>query len=156
MMDPLKFLQWLTIVLTGLVAGVFWGTWFTLTRSIENFPPESFILIGKTIIQNVAFPMQILMPLTLLCILIDCWLMRKIPESLFWNIAALLLMVITLLITVLIEVPIDNQINTWTTDLLPADWQDLREKWTFFHTIRTFDSLGSLCMVVYGNLLYHT
>ena len=76
-MTSLKYLQWLTIMLTALVMGVFWGTWFTLTRSIENFPPDSFILIGKTIIRNVALPMSILMPLTLLCMMVLCWMIRS-------------------------------------------------------------------------------
>ena len=33
-------------------------------------------------------------------------------------------MVITLIITVGVEVPIDNQIKTWTTETLPADWME--------------------------------
>ena len=39
-----------------LITGVFWGTWFTLTRSIESFSSEEFVHIGKVIIANVAVP----------------------------------------------------------------------------------------------------
>jgi hypothetical protein len=47
-----------------LVTGIFWSTWFT--RSIDIFPADNFIRIGKNIINNVAWPMRILMPATLL------------------------------------------------------------------------------------------
>ena len=58
------------LILVMLVTGVFWGTWFTLTRSLDQFPPDNFIRIGKTIIANVAWPMRILMPLTLVMLVL--------------------------------------------------------------------------------------
>lgn len=59
----------ISLTLVMLVTGVFWGTWFTLTRSLAEFPPDNFIRIGKTIIANVATPMSILMPVTLVVLL---------------------------------------------------------------------------------------
>ncbi|HET7178712.1 MAG TPA: hypothetical protein VFI14_03270, partial [Chryseosolibacter sp.] len=55
-----------TLFLLMLVTGVFWGTWFTLTRSLESFSSDEFTHIGKVIIANVAWPMRILMPATIL------------------------------------------------------------------------------------------
>src|SRR5215831_16492836 len=46
--------EFFALMLSALVMGVFWGTWFTLTRSIHDFSAEEFIHIGKTIIANVA------------------------------------------------------------------------------------------------------
>src|SRR6266566_1763960 len=65
----LKVIEFTTLILAALVMGVFWGTWFTLTRSIPDFSATEFIHIGKTIIANVAVPMAILMPVTLLMML---------------------------------------------------------------------------------------
>jgi hypothetical protein len=39
--------------------------------------------------------------------------------------AALILFIIALIITLAIAVPIDNQIRTWTTKTVPADWQGI-------------------------------
>jgi hypothetical protein len=47
------------------------------------------------------------------------------------------------LITLLVEVPIDNQIKTWTAESVPNDWLALRDRWQLFHTARTFTSLAS-------------
>jgi len=65
----------------------------------------------------------------------------------------LLLMIITLLITVMIEVPIDNQIKRWTVSTIPSDWELLRARWDKFHTLRTFTSIASLCLLVWGTLV---
>ena len=67
-----KIPEFTGLMLAALVTGVFWGTWFTLTRSLENFSQAKFIHIGKIIISNVALPMRILIPTTLLVIHFVC------------------------------------------------------------------------------------
>jgi hypothetical protein len=62
----LKVAQFICIMLLALVMGVFWGTWFTLGRSIASFTPETFLAIGQAIIQNIAPIMPFLMPLAVL------------------------------------------------------------------------------------------
>ncbi|MGH9342189.1 MAG: hypothetical protein ACRD19_00275 [Terriglobia bacterium] len=49
-----------------------------------------------------------------------------------------------LIVTLGVEVPIDRQIEQWTVATLPSDWQALRDRWEFYHTIRTFVSIGAL------------
>jgi uncharacterized membrane protein len=139
-----KLTNFLALFLLALVTGVFWGTWFTLTRSIETFPPVEFIHIGKTIIANVAWPMRILMPACILFMLLSAWLYpaTKSP-GFYFSVAACLLIIVALLITLLVEVPIDNQIKTWSAETIPSDWRAIRERWQYFHTARTFVSLAS-------------
>src|SRR6266508_3754545 len=116
----LRIIEFLSLMLGALVMGVFWGTWFTLTRSIHNFSASEFVHIGKTIIDNVAIPMSIIMPATLLCMLAAIWLSRSTNRSSFYlYIVSFLLMVTALIITVAVEVPIDNQIKTWTQATVP-------------------------------------
>jgi uncharacterized membrane protein len=138
------------LILVMLVTGVFWGTWFTLTRSLDQFPPDNFIRIGKTIIANVAWPMRILMPLTLLMLLWLSLTSRQQRPIFYFFLGSFILMVISLIITVGVEVPIDNQIKTWTTETLPADWMDLRLRWNQFHTLRTVTSLLSFILLSVG------
>lgn len=144
----------INLILVMLVTGVFWGTWFTLTRSLDTFPPDNFIRIGKTIIHNVAWPMRILMPATLLTLLWLCLVTVKIRLSFYFFSGSFILMIITLLITVIVEVPIDNQINTWTAGTIPDHWTALREKWDTFHTLRTFTSILSFIFLSVGVVIY--
>ncbi len=47
-----KIAQFINIFLFALVAGVFWGTWFSLSRSIASITSETFLEVGRTMIQN--------------------------------------------------------------------------------------------------------
>ena len=147
----LKAVEFSALMLAALVMGVFWGTWFTLTRSIHDFSAAEFIHIGKTIIANVALPMSIIMPLTLLLQLIAAILARKVNRFSF-NLysASFVLMILTLIFTVADEVPIDNQIKTWTEATVPSNWESLRLKWDQFHALRTFTSIASVAFFVWG------
>jgi hypothetical protein len=51
-------------------------------------------------------------------------------------------------ITLAVEVPIDNLIASWTVATLPPDWQEIRARWAAFHTLRTFLSLGAVAAAV--------
>src|SRR6266705_1256190 len=97
----LKVAEFASLILSALVMGVFWGTWFTLTRSLDNFSAAEFIHIGKTIISNVAIPMSILMPATLLLMLFAILLVRRENRASFYLYGiSFLLMIVTLIITV--------------------------------------------------------
>ena len=149
-----KITTFAALFLLALVTGVFWGTWFTLTRSIETFPSSEFIHIGQTIIFNVAWPMRILMPACILCMIVSALLTpEKMSAEFYLSGAACLLIVIALLITLLVEVPIDDQIRTWTPETIPADWTTLRARWQIFHSARTFVSLASLASLM-GAVLF--
>lgn len=139
-----KILYFITLFLLMLVTGVFWGTWFTLTRSLESFSSDEFSHIGQVIIANVAWPMRILMPATILGMILCLWFYESKRTAAFYQgTIALLLLIIALVITVGILVPMDNQIKEWTSATVPPDWERLRDKWKTFHAIRTFACLGS-------------
>src|ERR1700737_1698052 len=62
----MRIAQFINIFLFALVSGVLWGTWFSLSRSIAAISPAAFLEIGRTIIRNLAWPMRILMPASIL------------------------------------------------------------------------------------------
>jgi uncharacterized membrane protein len=139
-----------------LVTGLFWGTWFSLSQSTEDFSAAEFIHIGKTIIKNVAFPMRIILPLCILSIfLVAWWYPFKKSGGFYYTTASFILILVTLLITLLVEVPIDNQINLWTTATVPSDWEGIRAKWQFFHSLRTITSTASFTCLAVTNVFYN-
>ena len=138
-----------TIVLFALVMGVFWGTWFSLSRTMSQLSAETFLAVGHEMIQNLGMPMAILLPLALLSALVTLALLWPGGRgaAFWWMAAGLLLMVAALVITLSVEVPIDNQIQDWTAATLPADWRSIQSRWELFHTIRTFTSIAALIAV---------
>jgi uncharacterized membrane protein len=140
----LKTAQLISLFLLMLVTGVFWGTWFSLTRSLNDFSAAEFIHIGKTIIANVSIPMRIIFPACVFFMFLSLlWHHPKKSYGFYLIIVANVLIVITLLITILVEVPIDNQLKQWTASTVPAQWEGIRQRWKLFHTFRTFTSLAS-------------
>jgi hypothetical protein len=149
----LKLAQLSTIMLFALVMGVFWGTWFALSRSIAALRPQTFLDIGYTTIHNLAVPMGILMPLSLVSIAVVLILLPKRSKAFAFAVSGFLLMICALLVTLGIEVPIDKQIEQWTVTTLPADWQAIRDRWELYHTIRTFVSIAALGLVTASSLV---
>jgi uncharacterized membrane protein len=145
-MKILRTAQATTIVLFALVMGVFWGTWFSLSRTMDQLSPETFIAIGHQMIQNLAVPMAILLPLALLSALVTLGLLWRggRTAALWWLLAGFLVMVAALVVTLAVEVPIDNQIKDWTATTLPGDWRSIQSRWELFHTVRTFLSIGAV------------
>jgi uncharacterized membrane protein len=135
-----------TIVLFSLVMGVFWGTWFSLSRTMDQLSGETFVAVGHQMIQNLGVPMAILLPLALLSALVTLALLRQGRQTvaLWWVLAGFLLMAAALVITLAVEVPIDNQIQDWTAATLPADWRSIQSRWELWHTIRTFLSIAAV------------
>jgi hypothetical protein len=143
-----KTALFLTVMSFALVTGVFWGTWFSLSRSIAAVSPATFLENGKIFIGNLAVPMRILMPGAILCGLFTAFLARKERAVFGFVLAGSLLMILAMIITLSVNVPIDNRIKTWTLQTLPADWGRIRDHWETFHTLRTFVSIAALASVV--------
>jgi uncharacterized membrane protein len=129
--------------------GVFWGTWFSLSRTMDQLSPETFLAVGHEMIQNLGVPMAVPLPLALLSAVVTLVLLwpHRHADAFWWLAAGFLLMVAALVITLAVEVPIDNQIETWTAATLPGDWRSIQSRWGLWHTIRTFASIAAVAAV---------
>ena len=147
-MTMMRVAQFACMFLYALVAGVFWGTWLSLSRSMADLAPATFLEVGHTMILNLGGPMSLLIPATIvanLALAILLYRQRQMP-ALALALAALLLLVAALVITLSINVPIDNDIARWTLTTLPPGWEATRDQWGWYHSLRTFLSvLGLAC-----------
>jgi uncharacterized membrane protein len=145
-----KLAQFANIMLYVLVAGVMWGTWLSLGRTMTDYDAATFLADGKHMIDNLALVMPVLMiSAVVIGLLAVILLLRGRSTAAGWlALVGLLLTVAVIAVTLSVEVPIDNKIKTWTTSTLPSDWQDIRARWAAFHTLRTFMSLGAVAAAV--------
>jgi hypothetical protein len=138
-----RVVQFVHLFLFALVVGVFWGTWFSLSRSIESITPATFLEVGHTMIGNLGGPMAVLMPAALLSavpVLVGFYRRhRRTPFSLM--LVGVGLLVVALVMTLTVNVPIDRAIDRWTVETLPPDWAASRDRWQTYHTSRTLVSL---------------
>jgi len=145
-----KLAQFLNIMLYVLVAGVMWGTWLSLGRTMTRYDATTFLADGKHMISNLATIMAVLMiSAAVVGLGVVVLLFRRRSTVAGWlALAGLLLTLAVIAVTLAVEVPIDNKIKTWTEATLPSDWHDIRARWAAFHTLRTFLSLGAVAAAV--------
>jgi uncharacterized membrane protein len=146
----LKLVQFVSIMLYVLVAGVMWGTWLSLARTMTEYDAAIFLADGQHMISNLATVMAVLMISAVLVgvvvVVLLFWSRSKVAGWL--ALGGLVLMIAVMAITLIVEVPIDNLIANWTEATLPSDWQEIRARWAAFHTLRTFLSLGAVAAAV--------
>src|SRR5215207_993978 len=153
-----KLAHLVSIMLYVLVAGVMWGTWLALGRTMTRYDATTFLTDGKHMIANLATVMAVLMISAVAAgLVVTGLLFRQASTAAGWlALTALVLMVAVLVVTLSVEVPIDNKIKTWTLATLPSDWKDIRALWAGFHTLRTFLSLGAVAAAVAAALATQT
>jgi hypothetical protein len=136
--------------LFALVVGVFWGTWFSLSRSMRSITASTFLEVGHTMIANLGGPMAILMPATLLSAGPVLFVLHRRHRRAAFVLALVgaALLVVALVITLGVNVPIDNAIARWTVDTLPPDWRAIRDRWEAYHAARTLVSVAGFGFVL--------
>lgn len=147
--------QFINIFLLSLVTGVFWGTWLGLSRSMTSLSAQTFLEVADAMIGNLGAIMAILMPAAILSTLPVLYLLyRRRPKAFYVTLAGLALFAVALLITLLVQVPLDIAFAQWTADTLPANWQQLRARWEFWHVIRSWVSVFGLALMLAGALFW--
>jgi len=147
----LEICQLVSVVLLVLLGGLYWGPWLALTRSMATFEPGVFLSIVKRMNRNMAPMMTILMPVALLStlpVLVLSYAHRR--QTFYLTLSALALFVITLLVTMLVEVPLVQQMDRWTVSTLPHDWRRVRDRWGAFHILRIVPSIAGIVLLLVG------
>jgi hypothetical protein len=141
-----KVAHLVSIMLYVLVAGVMWGTWLALGRTMTRYDATTFLTDGKHMIANLATVMAVLMISAVAAgLLVTVLLFRTGSIAAAWlALTGLILILAVLVVTLSVEVPIDNKIKIWTVATLPSDWKEIRARWAGFHTLRTFLSLAAV------------
>jgi hypothetical protein len=151
----LEIWQFINIILLSLVTGVFWGTWLGLSRSMTSLSATTFLEVAHAMIGNLGTIMAILMPSAMLATLPVLYLLyRRRSKAFYPTLAGLVLFVVALLITLLVEVPLDMEFQKWTLATMPADWQQLRERWEWWHVARSWVSVAGLALLLAGALFW--
>lgn len=135
-----------SVVAIGLVAGMMLGSGMQFF-TYRSLPETSWTLQH----QAVDGLFSRVMPPTFITTLIALVAMAILaPSHARWFfVAAALLVIVTIAITVTVEVPINKTIATWTAGAAPSDWMAIRDRWLSFHWVRTITgTLAFLCAVV--------
>jgi uncharacterized membrane protein len=110
--------------------------------------------VGHTMIGNLGGPMSVLMPSAVLSGIIVCTVLfrRRHTRSGGLALVSMLLLLSAMAITLTVNVPIDRRIQTWTTVTVPSDWMATRDRWEYYHGLRTLISVLAFACLLWSTL----
>ncbi|MFI6546502.1 anthrone oxygenase family protein [Streptomyces prunicolor] len=131
----LNALEVFTTVVVGLMVGVEFSVAFVMNR-IFNALPEDSGQLGRA---HGGRMLGAVMPF---------WYIGSLALSAVWAVAAwhhpgtglvvtaAALLIVSVIMSVLLLVPINNRGKTWTPENRPADWKEQMNRWDRFHYVR--------------------
>lgn len=152
MMTPFEWRSVLAIV-AGIGCGLIVGQMLAIAiakRAAQVLPEENWTRTFQ--LENIIFtktmPFALMIPfLTLLTICIF------LPGSgRVWYVAATVMLAMVLAITMIFNVPINNQVASWQPGSAPVLWTKVRDRWLHYHDLRTgIGVLSFICTVIAMN-----
>lgn len=144
-------LSYFVLLLSMLAAGIIAG--MMLSIAIANYaarglPEESWTLRFQ--LENKLFTKT--MPFFLLAPLVGLgaaiFLTGGGTRQIF--VAAAVMTLIVLLITIFLEVPINDQVGSWSAGAAPVEWTEVRDRWLWYHLIRTITGIIAFVCAAIG------
>uniref|UniRef100_UPI0004CA9294 DUF1772 domain-containing protein n=1 Tax=Streptomyces globisporus TaxID=1908 RepID=UPI0004CA9294 len=131
----LNALEVFTTVVVGLMVGVEFSVAFIMNRILDALPEDS----GQLGHAHGGRMLGALMPF---------WYIGSLVLSALWAVAgwqrpgaglvviAAALLILSVVMSVLLLVPINNRNKTWTPENRPADWKQQLHRWGRYHYLR--------------------
>ncbi|MGW0968869.1 anthrone oxygenase family protein [Streptomyces sp. NPDC002516] len=131
----LTALEVFTTVVVGVLVGVEFSVAFIMNRILDALPEDS----GQLGHAHGGRMLGALMPF---------WYIGSVVLAAIWAVAgwhghgaglvvtAAGLLILSVIMSILLLVPINNRNKTWTPDNRPADWKQQLDRWNRYHYVR--------------------
>ena len=130
----LNALQVVTTVVVGVMVGVEFSVAFVLNRILDALPDDSFQL-GRAHGGRMLGAVMPVWYITSL-VLVAAWAIAGRHDHGTGLVVTAALLLLSVIMSVLLLVPINNRGKTWTPGNRPADWKQQMNRWDRFHYIR--------------------
>ncbi|MET7582675.1 MULTISPECIES: DUF1772 domain-containing protein [Streptomyces] len=143
----LSALEVFTTVVVGVMVGVEFSVAFFVNPILDGLPGDNG-LRGRT---HGARLLGAVMPFWYIgsLVLVAAWAVAG------WHhhgaglvVIAAALLILSVAMSVLLLVPINNRVKTWTADGLPADWKQQMNRWDRFHYVRVAVIIAAFALLV--------
>jgi Domain of unknown function (DUF1772) len=134
------------LLTTGLLAGAFLYGWAVVVPTFGSVPLEVHLAFRTELMKRNATVMQVLMAAALTA---AAWYASTLRGRARWTAgAAAVLVLASVLITRLGNVPINLEIKAWARAGLPGDYDDRLRVWDGFNDARVATAVGALVLLV--------
>lgn len=146
--------QFVATVATGLLAGAFLYARLNVVPTFSEVPLNVHLTFRVQLMTHNSVVMQLLMAGSLLASLYYALTVRRSRAAMIIILTASVLALATFLVTRLGNVPINQQIKTWSAANPPVNWLALLQQWDVYHTVRTFTAFAAFITLLLGSYLF--
>jgi uncharacterized membrane protein len=145
-----KLVDFANLLFAALVAGALFGIW--LSFNPEGLAAGAYIAQQQHGIRTLNVTMPLLGGVTILLTIAAALLARSDRTRLTLLVSAAACFVVSGLITRFLNQPINAIVMTWSPDVPPSNWMQLRDDWWRWHVLRTAVGIGGLSLVILAAL----
>jgi hypothetical protein len=148
-LEIIRALETTAIVVAGTMTGSELAVAVFFHPRISRLEDAVHIRTAQTLAKVLGIVMAFWYPLTFLLALALTLVAHPARSTPWWlalNATALLALISVY--SVLLPVPINNQVARWQPDSVPANWRDLRRRWDLLHAIRVVFLVIALILLV--------
>lgn len=143
----------LAITLLVVLVSVFLGTLLVITPVTRALDAETYIRIQQPMTQHVTPLASVVGVLAGLATGALAWRLRRARLLSRLAILAFACLVALGISSVVVNVPINTELQGWSPTRPPSDWSSVRDQWDAFHLLRTALSVFALgCVLALGHV----
>jgi uncharacterized membrane protein len=145
-----SIIRFLNIIIAALLAGTSFGIWIGFNPL--NLSPSTYIEQQQNMVRALNGLMITLVLGATIITIISAILQRGDKQAFIPLLIASLFFIACVIISRFGNQPINNALMTWSSDTIPNNLSELREKWWTFHIFRTISELIALCLVTWTSI----
>jgi hypothetical protein len=145
-----SFIRFLNIIIAALLAGVSFG--ILIGFNPLNLSPSTYVEQQQNLSQALKVFMVSLVVIATIITIISAILQKNNKWVFIPLVLAAIFFIACIVITRFGNKPIDDMVINWTSDSLPGNWMELRDKWWSLHIMRTIAELAALFLVTWTSI----
>ena len=142
----LNALEVFTTVVVGVMVGVEFAVAFVLNPILNALPGDS----GQLGHAHGGRMLGAVMPVWYIgsLVLVGIWAVAGWHQGAGLVVTAGVLLIVSVVMSILLLVPINNRNKTWTPENRPADWKQQLNRWLRFHYVRVAVIVAAFALLV--------
>ncbi|MET7368023.1 DUF1772 domain-containing protein [Streptomyces sp. NPDC005566] len=139
-------LEVFTTVIVGVMVGVEFSVAFVINRILDALPGDN----GQLGRAHGGRMLGAVMPVWYIgsLVLVAVWAVAGWHDGAGLVVTAGGLLILSVIMSVLLLVPINNRGKTWTPENRPADWKQQMNRWDRFHYVRVAVIIAAFALLV--------
>ena len=143
----IRFIRLDLIVVLALFTGTLFGIW--MGSNPAKLSAAAYVELMQNTIRQLGPVMQVLGPLSII-LTITLAILSKERRERYLLFAAAGFIIVTAIITFVVNQPVNAELMTWTVDEQPANWMELRDRWWSGHVARSLTAIAGLVFAVWA------